>query len=156
MNIEEVKELLQLVDESDVQYFQWQEDASSLILSKQLQNETRESCSLPEKETTTVKLSQPKKTQTKPAEKVTPPVTKEVVGEVITSPLVGVVYLSSSPEAPPYQKIGSHVSKGDVLCIVEAMKVMNEIPSTVAGEVLEIYVKNEEVVEYGQPLFRIG
>lgn len=73
----------------------------------------------------------------------------------ITSPFVGTYYSASSPDSPVYAKVGDKVSKGDVLCIVEAMKIMNEIESECAGEVAEICVENESYVEFGQPLFKI-
>lgn len=73
----------------------------------------------------------------------------------ITSPFVGTYYSASSPDSPAYAKVGDKVSKGDVLCIVEAMKIMNEIESECAGEVAEICVENESYVEFGQPLFKI-
>jgi acetyl-CoA carboxylase biotin carboxyl carrier protein len=73
----------------------------------------------------------------------------------VTSPLVGTFYRASSPEAEPYIKEGDPVEADTLLCIIEAMKVMNEIPAGVAGIVREILVRNGESVEYGQPLFRI-
>ena len=73
----------------------------------------------------------------------------------MVSPLVGTFYSSSSPEAESFVKVGDTVKKGQVLGIVEAMKLMNEIESEYDGVVEEIMVGNEEVVEYGQPLFRI-
>lgn len=73
----------------------------------------------------------------------------------ITSPIVGTFYESSSPNADAYVKIGSEVKKGQVVCILEAMKLMNEIESEVEGEIAEILVKNEEMVEYGQKLFKV-
>ncbi len=76
-------------------------------------------------------------------------------GEVITSPTVGVFYAASSPDSEPFVKIGSKVKKGDVLCIVEAMKLMNEITSEVEGEIVDILVTNGQVVEFSQPLFRV-
>ena len=66
---------------------------------------------------------------------------------------MGVVYLKPSPEQSQFKQIGDSVKKGDVLCIVEAMKVMNEIVSDVDGELVEILVENEQIVEYDQPLF---
>ena len=73
----------------------------------------------------------------------------------MVSPLVGTFYSSSSPEAESFVKVGDTVKKGQVLGIVEAMKLMNEIESEYDGVVEEVMVGNEEVVEYGQPLFRI-
>ncbi len=79
----------------------------------------------------------------------------EKKGNIIKSPMVGTFYLKPSPIAEPYIEIGKEVKKGDVLCIIEAMKLMNEIESEYTGKVTEILVKDGETVEYGTPLFRI-
>ena len=76
-------------------------------------------------------------------------------GKVVTSPLVGTFYAAPSEDADPYVKVGDTVKKGQVLAIVEAMKLMNEIESEYDGTVEEILVENAQGVEYGQPLFRI-
>lgn len=75
--------------------------------------------------------------------------------KVVVSPLVGTFYSSSSPEADPFVKVGDRVKKGQVLGIIEAMKLMNEIESEYDGTIEAILAENESVVEYGQPLFRI-
>lgn len=82
-------------------------------------------------------------------------VDKQKTGNIVKSPMVGTFYIKPSPDAKPYVEIGKHVKKGDVLCIIEAMKLMNEIESEYDGEIVEIYVKDGEPVEYGKPLFRI-
>jgi acetyl-CoA carboxylase biotin carboxyl carrier protein len=74
---------------------------------------------------------------------------------LINSPIVGTFYASPSPGAEAFVKVGSHVDKGQTLCIVEAMKLMNEIESEISGEVLRIFAENGQPVEYGQPLFGI-
>jgi acetyl-CoA carboxylase biotin carboxyl carrier protein len=74
---------------------------------------------------------------------------------VVTSPIVGTFYRSPSPDAPPFVEVGSRVKKGQVLCIIEAMKLMNEIESDADGVVAEIYPKNAQPVEFGEPLFAI-
>jgi acetyl-CoA carboxylase biotin carboxyl carrier protein len=74
---------------------------------------------------------------------------------VIRSPIVGTFYEAASPGAPPFVKIGDSVTLGQVLCIIEAMKLMNEIESDFAGELVKRYVTNAQPVEYGQPLFAI-
>lgn len=73
----------------------------------------------------------------------------------VRSPLVGVFYAAPSPDSPPFVKIGQKVKKGDVLCIVEAMKQMNEINAEVDGEVADVCVKNGDIIEYNQILFKI-
>ena len=80
---------------------------------------------------------------------------KKKKGNIIKSPMVRTFYLKPSPTAEPYIEIGKEVKKGDVLCIIEAMKLMNEIESEYTGKVTEILVKDGEAVEYGTPLFRI-
>lgn len=80
----------------------------------------------------------------------------ETSGEIVTSPLVGTYYQAPSSDADAFVKVGSRVNKGDKLCIIEAMKVMNEITAPCDGVVKEICVENEKMVEYGQKLFVIG
>src|SRR4051812_36060657 len=79
----------------------------------------------------------------------------EKKGHVITSPFVGTFYRTPSPDQPPFVEVGASVRKGQTLCIIEAMKLMNEIESEVAGKVAEVLVENAQPVEFGQALFRI-
>lgn len=76
-------------------------------------------------------------------------------GTLVLSPTVGVFYSAPSPDARPFVEVGDQVKKGDTLCIIEAMKLMNEIPAEVDGTIAEVCVGNGQVVEYNQPLFRI-
>ena len=80
---------------------------------------------------------------------------KEEDCKIVKSPMVGTFYSKSSPDAKPYVQVGSKVKKGDILCIVEAMKLMNEIESEFDGEVVEVCVNDGEMVDYGKPLFKI-
>ena len=75
--------------------------------------------------------------------------------KVVKAPMVGTFYSKSSPDAKPYVEVGSKVKKGDILCIVEAMKLMNEIESEFDGEVVEVCVRDGEMVDYGKPLFKL-
>ena len=75
--------------------------------------------------------------------------------KIVKSPMVGTFYSKSSPDAKEYVEVGSKVKKGDILCIVEAMKLMNEIESEFDGEIVKICVKDGEMVDYGKPLFKI-
>jgi acetyl-CoA carboxylase biotin carboxyl carrier protein len=79
----------------------------------------------------------------------------EAGAHIVKSPIVGTFYAAPSPDADPFVKVGDRVSNGQVLCIIEAMKLMNEIESDFAGEVVKMYVKTGQPVEYGQPLFAI-
>jgi acetyl-CoA carboxylase biotin carboxyl carrier protein len=89
-----------------------------------------------------------------------PPVTAvapaALPGHVLTSPIVGTFYRSPSPDAPQFVEVGSRVKKGQVLCIIEAMKLMNEIESDVDGVIATIYPQNAQAVEFGEPLFNIS
>lgn len=80
---------------------------------------------------------------------------EEELADYIRSPLVGSVYLQPKPDAKPFVEVGSHVSPGDVVCIVEAMKMMTEVKSTQAGVITEILVENEDLVDYDRPLFKV-
>lgn len=77
-------------------------------------------------------------------------------GKTIDSPMVGVFYAAPNPDSKPFVSVGQSVKKGDVVCIIEAMKIMNEITADESGTVTEVLVKNGDVVEYGQPMFKIG
>jgi len=93
-----------------------------------------------------------------PAEPVAPPAAgpdAEAGLHIVKSPIVGTYYGSPSPGAPPFVSVGDRVDKGQVICIVEAMKLMNEIESDAAGEVVKCFVTNGQPIEFGQPLFSI-
>lgn len=90
-----------------------------------------------------------------PAAAASAPAAETVSGNIITSPIVGTFYASPSPEKPAFVKVGDSVNTGDVVCIIESMKLMNEINSEFSGKVAEIYAKDGQPVEYGQKLMRI-
>lgn len=79
----------------------------------------------------------------------------EEAGKKIVSPMVGTFYVSPSPDKPAFVKAGDRVKKGQTVCIIEAMKLLNEIESDVDGEIIKVLVNNEEMVEFGQPLFLV-
>lgn len=79
----------------------------------------------------------------------------ELNGEIVKSPMIGTFYSKPSPTSNPYVEVGTEVKKGDVLCIIEAMKLMNEIEAEVNGKIAEILVKDGDAVDYGKPLFKI-
>ncbi len=90
-----------------------------------------------------------------PAASTAPAAEPEADVHVITSPIVGTFYRSPSPESDPFAEVGEKVARGKILCIIESMKLMNEIESDVAGEIVAVYVRNGQPVEYGEKLFGI-
>ena len=89
------------------------------------------------------------------APSIAPAPEKQPEGKVITSPIVGTFYAASSPDKDPFVKVGQAVSEGDIVFIVESMKVMNEVPADKSGVVAEVLVENGAPVEYGQPVLRL-
>jgi acetyl-CoA carboxylase biotin carboxyl carrier protein len=102
-------------------------------------------------------MMQPAQQQAAPASEAAPPVVEAVpaapTGHVVKSPMVGTFYRSASPGSKPFAEIGAAIKEGDPICIVEAMKIMNEIEADISGTVSKILVENGQAVEYGQPLF---
>jgi acetyl-CoA carboxylase biotin carboxyl carrier protein len=90
-----------------------------------------------------------------PQQPAAPEPPPEPPGHVLASPIVGTFYAAPSPDAEPYVHVGDRVQKGQVVCIIEAMKLMNEIESDVSGVVLKIYPENAQPVEFGEPLFSV-
>ncbi len=158
MNIKEVKDLIQEVLQSDISEFELEHTGTRI----RLRRGSLPASALPEViQTTTLPANT---VQSTPAPRLpSPPAATEEPKEpreedglhFITSPIVGTFYRAASPGAEAYVKVGDVVEEGTVLCIVEAMKLMNEIPSDVAGEVARIYVENGHPVEFGQKLFGI-
>lgn len=97
----------------------------------------------------------PQQTAVQQPVQVAPAVSEAVSGNVVKSPIIGTFYAAAAPGKPPYKKLGDTVNKGDVICIVESMKLMNEITSEFSGKVEEIYVSDGEAVEFDQPIMRI-
>lgn len=148
MEIKEVKELLHQFDDSSLTEFDLKEGSFELYMNKnQTSRQHMAPATVQESVSATIAPS--------------PAVSEEAAsvdeeGKVITSPIVGIVYLQPSPEQAAYKSIGDPVKQGETVCIIEAMKLLNEITSEFDGTITEILVENEDVVEYGQPLFRIG
>ena len=153
MNIAEIKELVKVIDESNLTTFELEQEGVKLVLKKEAV------AAMPVAAPVTVAAPVVSSVVASNVDvKVEENVKNEVpvvAGNTINSPMVGTFYASSAPDKPAYVKVGDKVKKGQVVCIVEAMKLMNEIESDVDGEVVEILVNNEEMVEYGQPMFVI-
>jgi len=157
VNIEDVKSLITLIDQSTLTELHYETADFQLLLSKNKviqKNNTQTANAVTFENDATPEFVVTKETTIEKKEAVAE-VTAKQEGHIITSPIVGVVYLSANPESKPYVTNGQLVAKGDVVCLVEAMKLMNEIKSEFSGEIVEILVENEQIVEYNQPLFRI-
>lgn len=163
MKIQEIREIIKLIDQSTVDEFLYESEGTKIKLKKNDKNFVAtsevvlESSSVSEQpvtvETNTnqVVVETPKETVVEKVQAVK----EDSSLHTITSPMVGTFYQSSSPDTPAYVQVGSKVSSESVVCIVEAMKLFNEIEAEVNGEVVEILVKDGQLVEYGQPLFLV-
>ena len=156
MNITEIKDLMSQFDQSSLREFSYSNAGETLHFSKNQQAIAAPSPKL-EAPLAPVAPASPavpaaETSDPAPAEASVGPVAE---GAVVESPLVGVAYLSPSPDKPAFVAVGDTVKKGQTLMIIEAMKVMNEVPADRDGVVTEILVANQDVVEYGQGLVRI-
>lgn len=138
MTFEEIQALMKQVNQSNINELDLDFDGGHLYLSKQSQTApaiVTPSSVVPDNQATVV----------------------EDAAQLpqIKSPLVGIVYLQSSPDQPQFKKVGDQVEVGDVVCVIEAMKMMTEVKSEIKGTISEILVSDEEVVEYDQPLFTV-
>ncbi|AMB95878.1 acetyl-CoA carboxylase biotin carboxyl carrier protein [Aerococcus urinae] len=160
MTPEEIKELIHLIDQSSLREFEFVDDDFKLHLSKNEQapqvftNETQPAITKAEKPAPADQAQESTEACSQANQQVSQ--TDEVQGEIVESPLVGVAYLAPAPDKDNFVKIGDHVEKGQSLCIIEAMKIMNEIHATTSGEITNIFVNDGDVVEYGQKLFEIS
>lgn len=146
MNISEVKDLMAQFDQSSLREFSFKTGEAELSFSK---NEY----TAPQPVAVAPVVSSPSSSNAEAVSETEE--TPLVEGDEVTSPLVGVAYLAPAPDKPVFVSVGDTVKKGQTLLIIEAMKVMNEIPAPKDGIVTEIMVTNEEVVEFGQGLVRI-
>ena len=145
MNIQQIRELAQVMRENGLTSLRLTEGALSIELERGGHAAAQTAQTIP----TVAELPSPE------PEKPTAQPSAAPVGKAVTAPMVGVFYEASSPEAQPYVQVGSQVKKGDVLCIIEAMKLMNEITAEEDGESIDICAANGSVVEYGQILFKL-
>jgi acetyl-CoA carboxylase biotin carboxyl carrier protein len=153
MDIRKVKKLIELLEESDVAEIEIHEGEESVRISR--------SSSMPAAMAMPAMMPQPTAAAAAPAVAPTPApaaaeeIEPEVTGHAVRSPMVGTFYRSPSPGSKPFVEVGQQVSVGDTLCIIEAMKILNQIESDKAGTVKQILVENGEPVEYNEPLFII-
>ena len=145
MNLNEIKDLMAQFDQSSLREFSYKNGTDELLFSKNEAKLVAEASPAPQAQTTpAVEVV----SETSATESV-------AEGDLVESPLVGVAYLAAGPDKPNFVSVGDTVKKGQTLVIIEAMKVMNEIPAPKDGVVTEILVANEEMVEFGKGLVRI-
>ena len=147
MLLKELEKIIKIVEKSEIAELEWEKNKERIRIRKDF------GPSAPN-----VTYSMPVQAQPSapaPASHAAPAAAPVAKGKEVTSPFVGTFYSSPSPTAAKYVNVGSSVKKGDVLCIIEAMKIMNEIEAEFPGKVVAVLVKDGQPVQYGQPLFQI-
>lgn len=145
MNIKELKEMISLMNENDLTELEIEKEGLRIRLRKAIPSEIS-----PQPPTILIEKEKEALIERPKEEIIKVKNTTE-----IKAPMVGIFYRAPSPEAPPFVETGQIIEIGQVICIIEAMKLMNEIKSEIKGKVLEILVENGEPVEFGQPLFLV-
>ena len=150
MDIRKVKKLIELLEESDVAEIEIHEGEESVRISRN--NNAGVTMAMPAMmQQAPMAAPAPVPAAAAPTEEGTP----EIAGHAVRSPMVGTFYRAPSPGSKPFVEVGRQVSAGDTLCIIEAMKILNQIESDKSGTVKQILVENGEPVEYNEPLFII-
>ena len=164
MQYEELVKLIDKLDQSSLAYFEFTNDNERLLLAKEVPQVAAPAPVVVTDVTESAALTAPASLAA-PAPVAVPEVAEApaapapapaAAGKDVPAPMVGVVDLQANPDADPYVQVGDSVKKGPVLCLIEAMKLMNEIVAPQDGVVSAILVENENIVEYGQALFRIS
>lgn len=153
-NTEQIKELIKVLEDSSLSVLEIVEKDGSKIRLEKAQPAQQIVNTIP----VANGVAAPAPIPTAPVESAPVAPASDVAdsSKTIDAPIVGVFYAASAPEKAPYVSTGKKVKKGDVVCIIEAMKCMNEIQAEEDGEIVEVLVKDGELVEYGQPLFKIN
>lgn len=160
MDFEKIKELIQIIDSSDLAFFELETDNERIKMDKSLtrglgENKLSNSSEKIEKIEKTENMTSIKQELKNTEEKSNEKNDGDDNDIIITSPMVGTFYSSASPESEAFVKVGEQISNGKVICIIEAMKLMNEIESEYNGIITKCLVNDGDMVEYGQPLFKI-
>lgn len=161
IDIEFVQALIRMLDESSLDNLELRRGGTRIRLSKSpgaaaVVTEVAPARSSADNSSPSLPTASPGPSEALPAAPPPPAAEASATGLTeITSPMVGTFYRAPSPEADPYVEVGGTVAAGDVLCVIEAMKLMNELECEVAGRIVEICVENAEPVDFGQVLFRV-
>jgi acetyl-CoA carboxylase biotin carboxyl carrier protein len=155
MDLRKLKKLIDLVEESGIAELELTEGEEKVKISRQLMNQSAPMThyiQAPQQVASQPQVAAPSDTVASD----TKPMTEKIDGHAVNSPMVGTFYRSPSPDAKAFVDVGSKVTKGDTLCIIEAMKLLNEIEADATGTIKKILVENGQPVEYGETLFIIG
>ena len=153
MDIKLIKQVVDLMKRSELSEFEFEEEGFKLRLSRKNGDAPQIIQAAPVPQAAAPIPTAPATAPVADAPAAEP--VEEAGISFITSPMVGTFFRSPSPESPPFTDIGKKVSADSIVCIIEAMKVMNEIQSEISGSITELLVENGEAVEYGQPLFKV-
>ncbi|HAT07560.1 MAG TPA: acetyl-CoA carboxylase biotin carboxyl carrier protein [Aeromonas salmonicida] len=153
MDIRKIKKLIELVEESGIAELEISEGEESVRISRNFSGQV--TTAMPQMMMQPAQVQQAAAPVAAAAPAAAPAADAAPSGHLMRSPMVGSFYRSSSPEAKPFVEVGQHVNVGDTLCIVEAMKMMNQIESDKAGVIKAILVENGQAVEFDEPLFII-
>ena len=155
MDLRKLKKLIDLVEESGIAELELTEGEEKVKISRQLMSQSAPMTHYIQAPQQIASQAQtPAPSDATPSE--TKPVSEKIDGHAVNSPMVGTFYRSPSPDAKAFVDVGSKVNKGDTLCIIEAMKLLNEIEADASGTIKKILVENGQPVEYGETLFIIG
>ncbi|MEE9395862.1 MAG: acetyl-CoA carboxylase biotin carboxyl carrier protein [Methylococcales bacterium] len=149
MDIRKIKKLIELIEDTDIGEIEIHEGEESLRISRYSANIGQVQAAMAPVVSPEVAIAR------EPVEKGVDDEEEEISGHIVRSPMVGTYYSSASPGSKPFITEGQHVAIGDTLCIIEAMKILNQIEADRAGIVTQILVENSQPVEYNQPLFVI-
>lgn len=165
MKVQEIREIIKLIDQTSIGEFVFEKEGTRLEIKRGMATGSLEPVAPAPAVQETVKapaIAEESKSapipaaEAAPAQPSEPKAPKEETSyQKITSPMVGTFYKASSPDDDPFVKVGDKVGQESVVCIVEAMKLFNEIEAEVSGEIVEILVEDGQLVEYGQPLFLV-
>lgn len=156
MKVQEIREIIRLIDQTSIDEFVFEQEGTRLEIKRGAKgNLETAASSVPEVVKVPVAAEESPKPAEAPQASPAPAAKDETSYHQITSPMVGTFYMASSPEDPPFVKVGDRVGNESVVCIVEAMKLFNEIEAEASGEIVEILVEDGQLVEYGQPLFLV-
>jgi acetyl-CoA carboxylase biotin carboxyl carrier protein len=157
MKFDEIKQLIKVVEKSEIGEIEIVEEGGRIRISKNSSLKQAQVVAYPETTAVPQKSTEPSSIAVTPTPAAEKPKPSEPTDQYdrVNSPMVGTFYRSPAPDAEPYVEVGDHVKTGDTLCIIEAMKLMNEIQSEITGTIKKILVENAQPVEYDQALFLI-